>query len=221
VLSVLGLALTATSSAHEESRHGSGRLDVVSSAQPTEQEPTVSDEAYVAKWADRYDANLDAVATGSATCDGCRAEARTVQVVDARHSRHVHADNVATAWSQCSDCGGSVVSVQVVLVRGHRLDLTANNRALALNTGCDACDTTSSAYQVVLSARGWVDLSALRDDVVAWVEAGQPADSGGAAPQRRSLAANPGEDRLAALSDLVSGDDATVVDRSVQVKDAG
>jgi hypothetical protein len=214
---VLALAFTTTSSAHEDHNHGSGRLDTVSSAQPTDVAPSVSDDAYVARWVDRRTAELDSVATSSATCDGCRGEARTVQVVDARRARHVHADNVATGWSQCTDCGGSAVSVQVVLTRGHRLDLTANNRALAVNTACDGCDSSAAAYQVVLSVRGWVDVRGLRDEVVDWVEAGQPAAE--ASPNARSLAPAGGpQDKLEQLSGMVSAQGhATVVQKSVQV----
>jgi hypothetical protein len=211
------LALTTTASAHQR-EHGRHRFDLVASAQPSDAQQAVTDEAYdVSRSGHRFvDANT--VATSAATCDGCRGTARAVQVLDARRSHHVHADNVATAWASCEGCGGDVVSVQLVLV-GSRPDLTVNNRALAVNAGCTGCDTSAAAYQVVMSARGWVDLDNLRDEVLAWVRA-TPAPGGKAS--MRSLAPGGGEAdaRLADLEQLATdrtGGD--VVSGSVQLRD--
>lgn len=220
---LLMVALTSTASAHE-SPGRYHRISVVSSAQPSDADPAVTDEAYRAGWTQQRDVDTDTVATASAGCDGCRGTARTVQVLDVGRARRVHADNVATAWSSCSGCGSDVVSVQVLLTRP-ATDLTVNNRALAVNVDCSGCDSTAAAYQVVVSTTRWVDVEALRDEVVAWVgTATAAADPGPAArkpgPQGLAPRAEAGdEDRLRDLQQLA--EDATggrVLDGAVQVR---
>lgn len=181
-VALLLASLTTTAAAHQAPVRQHQRLSLVSSAQPSEADPVVADQAYRARLAVGLDVAVNAVATASATCRGCQAVARTVQVVDARWARHLRADNVATAWSRCRGCGGHVLSVQVVLTR-EAVDLTLNNRALGMNVSCTRCDTTAAAYQVVVSTRGRVDVDDLRDEVVGWVEAATPPGVGGAGPQ--------------------------------------
>lgn len=191
-----------TASAYTDPGVGQGPLDVVSSAQPSGLTPVVTDRASLVQrsWLRTLEAH--AVATASATCDACSGTARTVQVLDAGAARRVRVDNVATAWSRCQHCGSGVVSVQVVLI--HRAtSLHADNRALALGAGCTACDTAAEAYQVVLSVHHWVDLYALRDQIVSWLNSTPtPTLSGTGAATKRSLATSPGSGSTGRLSGL-------------------
>ena len=49
-------------------------------------------------------AQVDAVASASATCSGCIGTAAAVQVVYVSKAKKGTADNLATAWSSCSNC---------------------------------------------------------------------------------------------------------------------
>jgi hypothetical protein len=208
VVGLLVAALATSASAHQGPQANRHRVDLVSSAQPSAAHPVVTRRAYGVERTWGRAVAADAVATSSATCDGCRGTARTVQVIDAGWARHVRADNVATAWSTCKDCGSDVISVQVVLT--HRATgLRVDNRALAFNAGCTGCATKAEAYQVVLTTHRWVDLYALRDEIVAWVDAAAspPAASPQPRTSRRSLAPRSGTgspDRLAEL-ELLAG----------------
>jgi hypothetical protein len=90
-----------------------------------------------------------AVATASVICDGCQADAVTMQVLSARAVRTIRVDNVAAAWSSCTGCRGVALSLQVVIARSAN-QVVANNRSLALNAGCTGCTTVSAAVQLVL-----------------------------------------------------------------------
>lgn len=212
---VAALLLTSTSSAAQH--HGSvGRLDLVSSAQPSERSPLVEDEAYDDQWTSQRRVDADTVATSSATCSGCRGVARTVEVLYVGRARHVHADNVATAWASCTDCGTQALSVQVVLVRGVS-DLRADNRALAVNAACAGCDSSAAAYQLVVSTRSRPNIRTLKKELVAWAEGLAPAPGGAAlrsaTPQGK---AGPGslDDLQVLVTDAAPG---RVVKRSVDV----
>lgn len=160
---------TASSAATSWWGRRSAQLDLVTSAQPTAARPTVDDADSRVVWVPPGEEKTDAVATSSAECAGCRGDARTVQVVDARASAALRADNVAAAWSRCTDCGATAVSVQLV-VAARSTEVTANNRALAVNAACTRCGTAAAAYQLVVVAPGSVDLRGLRAQLRAWVE---------------------------------------------------
>lgn len=184
---------------------GHGRVDLVSSAQPSEAAPKDRDDATRIVWLRGPGARADAVATSSADCAGCRGEARTVQVVWAGRSPGLRVDNVATAWASCTDCGATAISVQLVLTR-HPGGLTANNRALAVNGACTRCTTSAAAYQVVLVTRHWVDLDELREQLRAWVR-DHPAGPGPAVSQRSATtprAAQGAGPRLRDLAGLIA-----------------
>ncbi len=178
VVAVLLLVLLAGPAAEGIPRtpQGPRRLDAVAAAEPSPRELRAVDHAYQAGWSWRRRVRVHAVATATATCEGCQGTAWTVQVGDVRRARTVRAANVATAWSSCRECGGDVVSVQVLLVRP-AVRLNVDNRALALNAGCDRCRTSARAFQVVATGRrGWVDLVALRDGLASAVRDGGSDD---------------------------------------------
>jgi hypothetical protein len=143
--------------------------DVTASAIPGHAYPDVTDEAFGllrAGWRFKADAN----ATASSTCDGCRGDAATVQVVFVRPGSRGTVDNVATAWSQCKDCAATALSVQVVVLRGDP-EIRANNRALALNAACERCGTASAAFQLVVQGGHPAHLSPqARRELERWVE---------------------------------------------------
>lgn len=67
--------------------------------------------------------------------------------------------NSAAAYSECTDCRTVAVAVQIVLVQSNANTITPNNIALALNYGCQSCETFAGAYQYVLSTDGLVRFS--------------------------------------------------------------
>lgn len=99
-----------------------------------------------------------AVATASITCDGCSADAVTMQVLYARTVRTISVNNVAAAWAACTGCQGSALSLQIVLARSAG-QVVANNRSLALNASCQGCHTAAAAVQIVLISPGQSRLS--------------------------------------------------------------
>lgn len=148
---------------------GSGQwhnnLDAASSALPTVTQPTVNDQTADLIRTGNSDGKATAVSTASSSCDGCRANATTFQVVYFDGNEAIKADNVATAWSQCKGCSSYAISVQVVVARTSD-QLTVNNRSLALNVLCTGCTTKSVAVQYVLVGGSRSDLSAAAKDRV-------------------------------------------------------
>jgi hypothetical protein len=143
--------------------------DVTASAIPGGPYPEVTDEAFGVLRASGWRFKADATATASSTCDGCRGEAVTLQVVFVRPGSRGTVDNVATAWSQCKDCTATALSVQVVVLRGDP-EIRVNNRALALNAACEGCGTASAALQLVVEG-GHASLSPwARRELERWVE---------------------------------------------------
>lgn len=194
---VVGTTLLAgTSGAAPAGSPLSPRSDVVSSAHPTATTPTVRKETSRTAWVGGARTRANAVATTSATCDGCRGAAVSVQVVEVTWGWQVQADNVATAWARCQGCAGGAVSVQVVLLR-HPADLTANNRSLAVTGDCSGCTARAAAYQVVVHATGErTDPEKLREELVVWAS----QELHGAIPGPRArTSAPPPQRRLAGL----------------------
>jgi hypothetical protein len=149
VLVGVGVSPSSPASEREPWTHD---LDLVASANPSAADPVDADVAFADVAAHRRVVKSDVVATGSATCDGCRASSTALQVLYVGDSREARLDNTAVAWSQgCGDCGATSLSVQVVVLRGSSA-LVPNNRALALNAACTSCRTTSVAFQVVVGS---------------------------------------------------------------------
>lgn len=202
---VLVLGSTAMSSvAHPDRRPRD--LDLTASAHPTDVAPAVTDRAVDVSSVWWQAMRADTSALSSVTCDDCRGDATTLQVVYAHHPDEVEANNAAVAWSRCTGCGGTALSVQVVVVSGGR-QITADNRAFAANSACDGCDTAALAYQLVVVA---TDAERLSDGATerlrGWVRRqSRNLRESAAAPTRRAptpKAAN----AVTTLERLVNGD---------------
>ncbi len=197
------LLLGSASAASAPFPSGSGDGDLVASAQTDPNDPTVLDEAAQTTWPGRPGSRAAAVATASATCDGCHARAVTVQVVRADRGWRwsADADNVATAWATCQDCSAQAVAVQVVLVRRAAL-LDVDNRALAVTAQCIRCTVDAVAYQLVVQASATgADPATLQQRLLEWART-QPSATSGAPPGART-ARTQARDRLAALESVV------------------
>ena len=156
-------------------------LDLLASAQPTTDQPVVSDAAFDDLTTRDGDVKADTAATTSADCDGCVGESTALQIVYAPRANHARLDNSAIAWTQaCQGCTGAALSVQVVVLPGWSAT-RPNNRAMAVTASCNGCRTASAAFQVVVVAdrarrlsreslaalRSWVDeqVAALRASI--------------------------------------------------------
>ncbi len=143
---VLGLV---SASSEADSQHG--RLDLTSIAIPTPAQQRVHDTAFDLEHLRGPGGDVDTAAVGTSDCDGCEAVATTLAILYADGRRNGGFDNVATAWNSCTNCSARTVSVQVVVLRKAG-PVTVNNRALALNAGCDTCQASAAAYQLVVGA---------------------------------------------------------------------
>jgi hypothetical protein len=215
VVSVLAITLAVASAGVASRFHWTRSLDLSSVALPQEAIPQVQDAAVKVDWTRAWRLQADTASTGSAECDGCSADAKTLQVLYVGWARSTELNNVSTAWSAtCSDCRSTALSVQVVIARtGSKL--VANNRAFAANASCDGCGSNSAAYQLVVVTDHVQRLS--REEMAqlrAWVDEQAQALRGeselGAAPDtaRRSPTAPaspaPAKD-LSAVEDVVTG----------------
>lgn len=148
-----GVLLAATiavgGSASAEGGWGPRNIEAASAAIPAQAGDTVGDVSQHVDRLGRRTIRASAVATSSAVCDGCTATAVTMQVIYARSIRSMRIDNVAAAWSACTGCRASALSLQVVITRKAG-DITAGNRALAVNATCLDCRTASAAVQIVV-----------------------------------------------------------------------
>ncbi|TWD72541.1 hypothetical protein FB561_7533 [Kribbella amoyensis] len=124
-------------------------FDLVASANPTAAGSSDTDRTASFDRARGKRVQADAVATASATCDGCKGKATAVQVIYVNKARKGTADNTANAWSSCSGCGATSVSIQVIVTRPG-VKLSAQNRALAVNAGCQGCSSAAVAVQLVV-----------------------------------------------------------------------
>lgn len=147
-------------------------LDLVASAQPSSLRLHDRDSAAAEVVARGGAVKADAVATTATTCDGCRGESATLQVVYVTAPGSARLDNVASAWTQdCWDCTATALSVQLVVV-GRDTRTRPSNRALAVGQACATCRTATAAFQLVVQVAevGPLPDSTL-DEVRAWVDA--------------------------------------------------
>ena len=173
-----GLLLSAASSSATGDRYRTADLDLTASAHAGEPGLLVADEAFDVLGSNRRLVKADTSATTSTGCTGCAADAVTLHVLYLSRSHAAHLENAAVTWvQQCGQCRSTALSVQVVVVG--RGEVTANNRALAVNATCSDCATSAAAYQLVVmepreerlshsglgELRDWVDAqaAALRD----------------------------------------------------------
>jgi hypothetical protein len=147
-------------------------LDVVASAQPSDQRR--EDRDVVVREVTVRDAALkaDVVATTTTACHTCRGASAVLQVLYVPGPASARFDNVASAWTQdCWDCTATALAVQVVVI-GPGTRARPTNRALAVGDACATCRTATAAFQVVVQvdAVGRLPDPALTE-VAAWFEA--------------------------------------------------
>jgi hypothetical protein len=176
LLGVAGSGLTSLSP------YRKGRdFDLVASAHPAAPRTSATDTTAVFVRARAKQVKADASATASATCNSCSGRATALQVIYLDKARSATTDNTASAWSKCRNCGATSISVQVVVMRPGT-NLTARNRALAVNTACKRCSTTAIAVQYVTVTKDRRVLSPhARDQLTAL------ASQLGAEPRRTAL----------------------------------
>lgn len=147
-------------------------LDLVASAQPSEERREDSDRVVDEVMVRRGDLKADAVATTVTGCHGCRGDSTVLQVLYVPGPSSARFDNVATAWTQdCWDCSATALAVQVAVI-GPGTRARPTNRALAVGGSCATCVTATAAFQVVVQvdAVGRLPDAALAE-LAAWVEA--------------------------------------------------
>jgi hypothetical protein len=149
ILVIASLVTGATGTASMVTYRRGQDFDLVASANPATPRSTDTDRTAMFERARGKRAQADAVAAASSTCDSCRGTATAVQVIYVGKAKKGTADNLATAWASCKDCGAVSVSVQVVVVRPGT-DLTARNRAQAVNSACVGCTSAAIAIQLVV-----------------------------------------------------------------------
>lgn len=147
-------------------------LDVVGSAQPSDQRREDRDVVVTEVVVRDAALKADAMATTTSACDACRGESAVLQVLVVPGPASARFDNVASAWTQgCWDCTATALAVQVVVI-GPGTRARPTNRALAVGDACATCRTAAAAFQVVVQ----VDAPARLPDpalaeVAAWFEA--------------------------------------------------
>jgi putative peptide zinc metalloprotease protein len=72
----------------------------------------------------------------------------------------VDESNSAVAYASCDSCRTVAISIQIVLVMGPATTVTPTNTAIAVNEGCNLCETLADAYQFVVSTGGPVRFTA-------------------------------------------------------------
>lgn len=147
-------------------------LDLVASAQPSDQRRADSDSVVDEVMVREGDVKADAVATSVTSCHGCRGDSSVLQVLYVPGPSSARFDNVASAWTQdCWDCAATALAVQVVVI-GPGTRARPTNRALTVGEACATCVTATAAFQVVVQTDGVGRLpDAALAEVTAWVEA--------------------------------------------------
>lgn len=162
-----GVAQAGTGSSRGDRRD----LDVVASAQPSDQRRDDTDRVVAETMVREGDLKADAVATTVTGCHGCRGASSVLQVLYVPGPASARFDNVASAWTQdCWDCTATALAVQVVVI-GPGTRARPSNRALAVDDACATCLTATAAFQVVVQvdAVGRLPEAALAE-VAAWFE---------------------------------------------------
>ena len=174
VVAVLLLAGAADASPRGSGGSGADRrdLDVVASAQPSDQRREDRDVVVAEVMVRDTTLKADAVATTATACHACRGASAVLQIVYVPGPASARFDNVASAWTQdCWDCTATALAVQVVVI-GPGTRARPTNRALAVGDACATCRTATAAFQVVVQvdAVGRLPDPALAE-VAAWFEA--------------------------------------------------
>lgn len=144
------------------------RIDLVASAQPSDQRRSDHDAVFSEAMAHGATLKADTIATTTTECNGCHGESTALQLVYVPGPARARFDNVASAWTQdCWDCTATALSVQVVVV-GSRTRARPTNRALAAGEACASCLTATAAFQLVVQVD---DVRRLPDEVLAEIRA--------------------------------------------------
>lgn len=151
------VAVLLVSGAADASPRGSGGpggerrdLDVVASAQPSDQRREDRDVVVAEVLVRDGAVKADAVATATTACHDCRGDSAVLQVLYVPGPASARFDNVASAWTQdCWDCTATALAVQVVVI-GPGTRARPTNRALAVGDACATCRTATAAFQVVV-----------------------------------------------------------------------
>jgi hypothetical protein len=127
-------------------------VDLVASAQPSDQRREDDDRVVAEVMVRDGDLKADAVAATVTACHGCRGASAVLQVLYVPGPASARFDNVASAWTQdCWDCTATALAVQVVVI-GPGSRARPGNRALAVDDACATCHTATAAFQVVVQA---------------------------------------------------------------------
>lgn len=170
---LLSVLITGTADAASRSSPSPRRqLDLVASAQPSEQRRVDHDSAFSEVMVRGRGVKADTVATTTTQCHGCVGASTALHVVYVPGPTAARFDNVASAWTlDCWDCTAAALSVQVVVV-GTRTRTRATNRALAAGQACASCLTASAAFQLVVQVEEVGRLhDALLTEIRAWFDA--------------------------------------------------
>jgi putative peptide zinc metalloprotease protein len=89
------------------------------------------------------------VAAAVNTSNGKSVFALRLKIVQTDSST-VDATNAAVAAASCSDCQTVAIALEAVLVAGSPTTYDPTNIALAINSGCNNCQTLATAYQDVV-----------------------------------------------------------------------
>lgn len=176
VVAVLLLAGAAEATSPGPARRGAADerrdLDLVASAQPSDQRREDSDVVVGEAMAREGSLKADAIATTTTSCHGCRGDSTVLQVLYVPGPSSARFDNVASAWTQdCWDCSATSLAVQLVVI-GPGTRARPTNRALAVGGSCATCVTATAAFQLVVQVDAVGRLSdAALAEVAAWVEA--------------------------------------------------
>lgn len=170
-LATLLLAGAADASSRTSSTGERRDLDVVASAQPSDQRRVDEDRVVTSVVVREGDLKADAVASTVTGCHGCRGASSVLQVLSVPGPASARFDNVASAWTQdCWDCTATALAVQVVVI-GPGTRARPGNRSLSVDSACATCHTATAAFQVVVQVD---DVARLPDaalaEVTAWFD---------------------------------------------------
>jgi len=172
VLASLLLAGAASASSRGPDVPGGRRdLDVVASAQPSDQRREDADRVVSEVVVREGDLKADAVASTVTGCHGCRGASAVLQVLHVPGPASARFDNVASAWTQdCWDCTATALAVQVVVL-GPGTRARPGNRSLSVDSACATCLTATAAFQVVVQVDAVGRLpDAVLAEVTAWFD---------------------------------------------------
>lgn len=116
-------------------------------------------------------ASTDNVAAAVNTTDGRTVYAISLKIVQT-DADTIDATNAAVAVASCADCQTVAIALEGVLVIGDPTNFEPTNIALAINSGCQSCQTLASAYQYIVQNDTRVRISGAGRREIADVRAG-------------------------------------------------